>query len=336
MDTSSATIIKDAMAKYCVGSSYAEAYLNYWTKANNRAFASLTEILEMPQPHQRWYGYAMSALQRGRKFYSAHQDEFPASGKRYLDVGCGFGGFLVAFAEHGYDVTGVEIDPVRVELSRANCRDLGKGEVIEGSILDDALIDRLGRFDVITCNDVIEHVLDVPKTIHHMVKLLNPGGVLLLEIPNRDFLGSVAADDHYSLHGITQLERDTAIEYFRHFWRHAYDIGDYYQLSHYQNLFQAEGCESHLLKKRVPYVTIMRRFLKYYLLLQRSRSRFRREVTSQLPLELSARIEESVRLYRNQLIKNLPRAIYRPQEFCIRYLMPVWNLVAKRPSELGR
>lgn len=54
-----------------------------------------------------------------------------------LDLGCGIGGDLMAFARAGLRVRGVELDPVRVEIARANLSALGlDGEVVEADLAD--------------------------------------------------------------------------------------------------------------------------------------------------------------------------------------------------------
>ncbi len=54
-----------------------------------------------------------------------------------VDLGCGIGGDLVAFARAGLRVRGVERDPVRAAIARANLGALGlDGEVIEADLAD--------------------------------------------------------------------------------------------------------------------------------------------------------------------------------------------------------
>lgn len=50
-----------------------------------------------------------------------------------LDLGCGLGADLIAFARAGFDVTGVEVDPLTAACATANLRSLGlAGRVVAG------------------------------------------------------------------------------------------------------------------------------------------------------------------------------------------------------------
>ena len=80
-------------------------------------------------------------------------------------------------------------------------------------VTDRARMGELGRFDFITCSDVIEHVADVPATIANLATALNPGGLFHLQIPNGTAAGLVLADGHFHVFAIT-LGRGDALRYF--------------------------------------------------------------------------------------------------------------------------
>lgn len=62
------------------------------------------------------------------------------AGDHLFDLGCGDGRVLVEGAKRGAQVTGIEMDPARAMLSKANLMAAGlKGEVIEGKIQEASL-----------------------------------------------------------------------------------------------------------------------------------------------------------------------------------------------------
>ncbi len=242
-------LYKEVQTRYGVGPRYAQAYLALWLEGREpQATLTLQDILNTPPPTPMWFDYAMSTNWRGQAVADLLATRIPTSARRYLDVGSGFGGFLVAFAKRGLEVCGIEIDPQRIELANANCLDFNLSDCIFPiSILETDLKVRLGTFDVITCIDVIEHVLDVPKAIANMVELLNPEGILFLEIPNKHSLYFVARDGHFELFGITLLPRPAAIEYHRSFFDFTYDVGDYFPQEYYRDEFARHECQFEVL-----------------------------------------------------------------------------------------
>lgn len=62
-----------------------------------------------------------------------------AAGPSVIDLTCGIGGDLVAFARAGLTTAGVDLDPLRVEIARANLAALGLGGAVsvgDGTSLD--------------------------------------------------------------------------------------------------------------------------------------------------------------------------------------------------------
>ena len=113
---------------------------------------------------------------------------------RVLDVGCGTGAWSVHWVERGCVVTGVDFDAEFV--ARARLRDgLGDDKVFRGIVADATrLPPDIGQFDVVTLNSLLEHVPDWQAVVNEAVRVLAPGGVLMLHTTNRHhpFQGEVA------------------------------------------------------------------------------------------------------------------------------------------------
>jgi SAM-dependent methyltransferase len=93
-----------------------------------------------------------------------------------LDVGTGIGQFL-NFAKAHYEVSGTEISPVAVEIAREKY-----GLEIRPGLLQDMKWEK--RFDVITLFHVLEHVPYPAETLRLCHSLLQPGGILVIAVPN--------------------------------------------------------------------------------------------------------------------------------------------------------
>lgn len=327
-------LIEEVQARYAVGSQYAQAYLNYWFQTRNRTYQTLEAILGAPQPEPMWFDFAMFTNWRGDQMAQLVRPLIPRDAERYLDVGCGFGGFLVAFSRLGLEAYGIELDPSRVELAKANCLDIGlTRNVYQKSVLDDDLKECLGKFDVITCIDVIEHVLDVPKTLSNMISLLNPGGVLVLKIPNKDALGFVAADGHFGLFGITQLAREEAMVYHKRFFGFDYDVGDYYELDYYKHRLERLGCSCQMLESSLHSMTHTHPISLLWLKSFWDYFKFFATKQAKIPISLNLMIQSSFLKYHLRLARDL---IYRGQRFKSsdsfrqKYVAPFWTIAARK------
>jgi 2-polyprenyl-3-methyl-5-hydroxy-6-metoxy-1,4-benzoquinol methylase len=327
-------VVDRLMETYGVGEHFARAYLDYWQEARGRAFASLEEIQAQPDPHPMWFHYAMSTNLRADEFLALLEPHLPRSAKRYLDVGCGFGGNLCAFAGRGLEVAGIEIDPVRIGLSRANVRDRGLTDcVLDVSILEEGLPERLGLFDVITCIDVIEHVADARPALENLAGLLNPEGVLFLEIPNMDSLAFVASDGHFNLFGITQLERDDAVEVHEAFFSFEYDVGSYHPLDFYLEALDGLGLSCSVMDRKSGAARLKRRLSLALLHFARGWIRYRSRQRRRLSPPLRAKVRRRVAGYLKELLRHRLRCALgkgSSAAFRQRFLTDFWWVLARR------
>ncbi len=102
---------------------------------------------------------------------------------RLLDVGCGNGRYLNEMRRLGWQVEGLDPDPLSVSLARDKYNLNVHETTLENSVLHDE------SYDVITLNHVIEHLHDPAACLSKCIKLLRPGGHLIIRTPNADSLG---------------------------------------------------------------------------------------------------------------------------------------------------
>jgi SAM-dependent methyltransferase len=99
----------------------------------------------------------------------------------FLDVGCANGEYLWAAKEIGFGtVAGVEIDRVATETARRF------GEVVGslGSL-------SVRQFDAIQMKNMISNVVDFSSMVQSCVGMLNPNGVMIVDVPNQGSLTSI-------------------------------------------------------------------------------------------------------------------------------------------------
>ena len=186
--------------------------------------------------------FALSTVWRALRIRDFVAQRTSLAGKRYLDVGCAYGGFLAAFADAGAsEVAGFDFNPQLLDYARALLADYGVAARIEqASILDRGVIDRFGRFDVITCNDVLEHVGDQSTALENLAHLLAPGGYMCLEIPNRFAATFVLSDGHFQKFGLTSLPKRLADRRFEQEEHREHDV-TYRSLDWYVNRLSRAG-----------------------------------------------------------------------------------------------
>jgi len=102
----------------------------------------------------------------------------PLEGRRVLDAGCGLGKYVAAFRRFTDAAYGVDLDPEKVAQA-AECLPNVQVASVE------ALPFANGSFDMVLSNEVIEHVSDDRAAVAEAVRVLKPGGRLIIYAPNR-------------------------------------------------------------------------------------------------------------------------------------------------------
>lgn len=106
----------------------------------------------------------------------------PPPGK-LVDIGCGYGGFLVEARIKGYDVFGVDIVPEAIEYVRS----LSIPTEQAFSIGDVKSIED-GSLDVLTCVDCSCYWPDQPQQLRYAFAKLKPGGYLAMRVADKSWL----------------------------------------------------------------------------------------------------------------------------------------------------
>lgn len=115
-------------------------------------------------------------------WHARSSDPRPLSGKRALDVGCGAGLLAEPLARLGAKVTAVDAAPENIAAAKAHAAGMGLAVDYRAGELESLA---LGRFDLVTSMEVLEHVADKAAFIGQLARHLAPGGLLVISTPNR-------------------------------------------------------------------------------------------------------------------------------------------------------
>ena len=104
----------------------------------------------------------------------------PEDTKRLLDIGCSAGGFGAAVKATipACEIWGIEPIAGPAKLAAQRLDRVIHGEIGPSTDLPDAY------FDVVTMNDVLEHIPYSEPVLKIVTRILRPGGLLVLSLPN--------------------------------------------------------------------------------------------------------------------------------------------------------
>lgn len=120
-----------------------------------------------------WFPIRWLQGQRIRRVVAA----LPAEGS-VLEVGCGPGYVLATVPRE--KVYGIDLSEHLVEMARQRLGE--RAEIRLGSA--EALPYEDGRFDAVFCTEVLEHTLEPRTAVAECLRVLKPGGTLILTVPN--------------------------------------------------------------------------------------------------------------------------------------------------------
>lgn len=121
------------------------------------------------------------------KYYLPHFKQHRATVATILDIGCNKGYLLAALAAAGYQhLYGIDLSPVDIEQAKVI---VPMAEVQCVDAFAYLAVHPL-TFDVIVIKAVLEHILkqDTLRLLTAMHDALKPGGILIIDVPNMDWL----------------------------------------------------------------------------------------------------------------------------------------------------
>ena len=105
---------------------------------------------------------------------------------RLLDVGCGYGAFLTRASAEGWTAEGLDISEIAARRARETSgRPVHTTRIEEWNGTE-------GAFDAVTMWCLLEHVSSPRAVLAAAARLLRPGGLVVVRVPNTDFYRCVS------------------------------------------------------------------------------------------------------------------------------------------------
>jgi SAM-dependent methyltransferase len=133
------------------------------------------ELVDLPAKEAEWPALKRNADEALNRM--AHHA--PPAG-RLLDFGCGWGFFLQAAAERGWEPFGLEPLPAHAVYARAT----SGAQVVTDVLRDDTFAP--GSFEAVTAFQVFEHLLNPLDDLKRLCSFAKRGALFLIEVPNID------------------------------------------------------------------------------------------------------------------------------------------------------
>jgi 2-polyprenyl-6-hydroxyphenyl methylase / 3-demethylubiquinone-9 3-methyltransferase len=151
--------------------------------------------------HQYWDAlgplHTLHALNPLRAAYVAARAALP--GAAVADVGCGGGLLAEALTRHAAQVTAIDLSPTMIEVAKLHAASNQLAIDYRVQSAAELAEEASGRFAVVCCMELVEHVPDPEALIATLARLLQPGGSLFVATINRTpraFLTAIVAAEY--------------------------------------------------------------------------------------------------------------------------------------------
>ena len=157
------------------------------TEEVSRIYSNYKNFYDLNPTYSHWPNTIKDAreyMSPGRidsyyRFLRLCEEEISLDGKTIIDVGCCLGGLLdILSTRHtNTKLFGIDANPGFVEFTKFMCpvATVKLHNISEGSF---------DNFDIIFCNQVLEHMARPECAIDNMLSMLNPNGLLLITVPD--------------------------------------------------------------------------------------------------------------------------------------------------------
>ncbi|MES2534443.1 MAG: bifunctional 2-polyprenyl-6-hydroxyphenol methylase/3-demethylubiquinol 3-O-methyltransferase UbiG [Pseudomonadota bacterium] len=110
----------------------------------------------------------------------------PLAGKTVVDIGCGGGILTESMAKKGAQVKGIDLSEKALKVADLHSLESGVQVNYELVSAEELAAREAGRYDIVTCMEMLEHVPDPAAIVHACATLVKPGGHVFFSTLNRN------------------------------------------------------------------------------------------------------------------------------------------------------
>lgn len=110
----------------------------------------------------------------------------PLAGKTVVDIGCGGGILAESIAKKGATVTGIDLSEKALKVADLHSLESGVAVRYELIAAEELAAREAGKYDVVTCMEMLEHVPDPAAIVKACATLVKPGGHVFFSTLNRN------------------------------------------------------------------------------------------------------------------------------------------------------
>ena len=134
--------------------------------------------------YDSWYATAFGAKVDGLEKRALFALARPQRGENALDVGCGTGNYTLDLAARGLRCVGVDLSAGMLDVASAKCSRMSpRPDYVQASAVRLPFPD--AQFDLVLCVTALEFVEGPEDAVAEMVRVLRPGGRLVVGVLNR-------------------------------------------------------------------------------------------------------------------------------------------------------
>jgi SAM-dependent methyltransferase len=113
-------------------------------------------------------------------------NKYGKKSQKVLDIGCGVGTTSLFLGSSKKNVVGIDISKTGISVAKKNAEKLNLDKLVKFKVLDFPNKLPTGKFDLIICSEVLEHIKNDKMAVIRIENILQKGGIVIASSPSQD------------------------------------------------------------------------------------------------------------------------------------------------------